>query len=69
MKNNETNPAGWILYDESCGFCRRVPFWERTLKKRGFAIAPLQAGRVKAKLQLGENDLLQDLRLLLADGE
>lgn len=70
MKHPKTNPAGWILYDDSCGICRRwVPFWERTLQKRGFAIAPLQADWVKEKLQLDENDLLQDLRLLLATGE
>ncbi len=33
-----------MLYDGSCGFCSRwVPLWERTLAKRGFLIAPLQA--------------------------
>jgi predicted DCC family thiol-disulfide oxidoreductase YuxK len=70
MKTHKPDPAGWILYDESCGFCRRwVPFWEETLRKRGFAIAPLQADWVRAKLQLSEDDLLQDLRLLLADGQ
>jgi predicted DCC family thiol-disulfide oxidoreductase YuxK len=70
MNQIKTNPAGWILYDDSCGVCRRwVPFWERTLQKRGFEIAPLQAEWVKEKLQLSEDDLLQDLRLLLANGE
>jgi len=61
-------PLGWILYDDSCGFCRRwVPFWENVLSRRGFTIAPLQANWVRAKLQLNEADLLRDLRLLLAD--
>jgi len=70
MNQGKPNPVGWILYDDSCGFCRRwVPFWESTLQKRGFAIAPLQADWVKAKLQLNEHELLQDLRLLLANGE
>ncbi len=70
MNETESNPAGWILYDDSCGFCRRwVPFWEKTLLKRGFEIAPLQTDWVRGKLQLSENDLLQDLRLLLASGE
>lgn len=60
---------GWILYDDSCGFCRRwIPFWESALQRRGFSIAPLQADWVRAELQLGESELLQDLRLLLADG-
>lgn len=61
---------GWILYDDQCGFCRRwIPFWEPTLAKRGIAIAPLQDDWVRAKLMLPESDLLQDLRLLLADGD
>lgn len=70
MKEAKANPTGWILYDDSCGFCRRwVPFWKNALRKRGFEIAPLQADWVKKKLQLSEGDLLQDLRLLLANGE
>jgi predicted DCC family thiol-disulfide oxidoreductase YuxK len=70
MNEAKTNSVGWILYDDSCGFCRRwVLFWAKTLQKRGFEIAPLQAGWVKEKLRLKENELLQDLRLLLANGE
>lgn len=63
-------PIGWILYDDSCGVCRRwVPFWEKTLQRRGFAIAPLQADWVRQKTGLNETGLMQDLRLLLASGE
>jgi predicted DCC family thiol-disulfide oxidoreductase YuxK len=70
MSESKTKPVGWILYDDSCGFCRRwVPFWENTLRRRGFEIAPLQADWVKQKLRLDENDLLHDLRLLLPDGK
>lgn len=62
-------PSGWILYDDSCGLCRRwVPFWEHALRRRGFAIAPLQAAWVQEKLGLDPACLLDDLRLLLADG-
>ena len=65
----QQQPLGWILYDDSCGFCRRwVPFWEGPLQRRGFAIASLQTDWVRAKLQLSESELLYDLRLLLADG-
>lgn len=61
---------GWVLYDGSCGFCSRwVPFWESTLNKRGFHIAPLQAGWVAEKLHLSDKELASDFRLLLADGE
>jgi predicted DCC family thiol-disulfide oxidoreductase YuxK len=66
---NHKAPAGWVLYDDSCGVCRRwVPFWEGALRRRGFNIAPLQADWARAKLQLSESELLHDLRLLLADG-
>jgi predicted DCC family thiol-disulfide oxidoreductase YuxK len=62
-------PRGWILYDDSCGFCRRwIPFWAPTLKRRGFETAPLQAQWVRERLQLAETELMSDLRLLLPDG-
>lgn len=60
---------GWVLYDDSCGFCRRwIPFWQSTLKKRGFLIAPLQSEWVEDKLGASREEVLEDLRLLLADG-
>jgi predicted DCC family thiol-disulfide oxidoreductase YuxK len=46
-----------------------VPFWESTLKKRGFLIAPLQAGWVAGKFALTEQELASDFRLLLANGD
>lgn len=62
-------PKGWILYDASCGFCRRwMPFWEPALRRRGFAIAALQEDWVLEKLDLPPQRLLDDLRLLLANG-
>jgi predicted DCC family thiol-disulfide oxidoreductase YuxK len=61
--------VGWILYDDSCGFCRRwIPLWLRSLRLRGFDIAPLQAAWVRERLGLTETELLQDIRLLLVDG-
>lgn len=74
MRSEETGPwrepdiKGWVLYDGGCGFCRRwVPFWEKTLRKRGFAIAPLQKEWVAEQLKLPREELLGDLRLLLRD--
>jgi predicted DCC family thiol-disulfide oxidoreductase YuxK len=59
-----------VLYDGSCGFCSRwVPFWEGTLRKRGFRIATLQSEWVKTKFNLSEAELTADFRLLLAGGE
>ena len=60
---------GWVLYDDSCGYCQRwIPFWESTLRRRGFAISALQAPWVSRTLRLGEDELVSDLRLVLADG-
>jgi predicted DCC family thiol-disulfide oxidoreductase YuxK len=58
-----------VLYDDACGICRRwVPFWERTLAKRGFSIASLQAAWVRERLGVDGAKLTRDLRLLLSDG-
>ena len=60
--------AGWILYDDSCGFCRQwVPYWKETLQRRGFEIAPLQAEWVATRLQLKASEVANDLRLLKPD--
>ena len=65
----KTTPNGWVLYDDSCGFCRRwVPFWAATLRRRGYEMAPLQAGWVREQVKLPPDKLLEDLRLLLNDG-
>ena len=62
-------PGGWILYDNSCGLCRRwVSVWEGTLRRRGFAIAPLQAEWVQERLGLDPEKSPDELRLLFADG-
>src|SRR3989442_12592856 len=67
--NGDMPPAGWVLYDDACGFCRRwVPYWAETLSKRGFSIAPLQSAWVQERLNAPADELLDDLRLLLPDG-
>jgi predicted DCC family thiol-disulfide oxidoreductase YuxK len=64
---------GWVLYDDSCGFCRRwVPFWASTLRARGYDIAALQTPWVRERLAfLGATDelLLEDILLLPVEGE
>ena len=61
---------GWILYDGSCGFCSKwVPFWSTTLARQGLGFAPLQADWVRDRINMSEEELLSDLRLLLDTGE
>ena len=64
-----TPPLGCVLYDGSCGVCRRlvVP-WTGTLRKHGFDVAPLQSEWVGTRLKLPKDELLSDVRLVLADG-
>jgi predicted DCC family thiol-disulfide oxidoreductase YuxK len=60
---------GWLFYDRDCGFCTRTARWlAPALTKRGIAIAPLQDSRVGALLGLSDEDLLVEMRVLLADG-
>lgn len=71
MARDTVAPAGWVLFDGSCGFCRTwVEYWSGTLRKRGFEIAPLQETWVRQRLASpNEEDLLRDLRVLLESGE
>jgi predicted DCC family thiol-disulfide oxidoreductase YuxK len=60
---------GWVLYDADCGFCSRwVPFWEKTLRRQGLGIAPLQADWLRVRLGVDRDRLLDDLRLIFEDG-
>ena len=61
--------TGWVLYDDSCGFCRHwMPFWAPVIRRRGYDIAPLQEAWVREKTGRSEAFLLEDLTLLLSDG-
>ena len=70
MEASAVSPRGWVLFDDSCGFCSSwVRYWARTLHIHGFEIAPLQEDWVRTRLgSPAEEDLLLDLRLLLDDG-
>jgi predicted DCC family thiol-disulfide oxidoreductase YuxK len=59
------SPSAWVLYDDSCGFCRRwVPFWKETLARRGIRIALLQSEWALERLGLSADEASQDLRLI-----
>jgi predicted DCC family thiol-disulfide oxidoreductase YuxK len=61
---------GWILYDGGCGFCFRwVHFWERTVEARGFALKDLQSAYEDGVLQISQETLLDDIRVLLRSGK
>ncbi|HUK31137.1 MAG TPA: DUF393 domain-containing protein [Candidatus Acidoferrum sp.] len=60
---------GWLFYDRDCRFCTRTAMWlAPALTRRGIAIAPLQDPRVGSLLGLSREDLLVEMRVLLADG-
>lgn len=66
---NDSQPTrGWVLYDDSCGFCRRwMRYWSVTLRRRGYNTVPLQSTWVRQRLRLSDEELVHDLRLLLLD--
>jgi predicted DCC family thiol-disulfide oxidoreductase YuxK len=61
---------GWILYDGGCGFCFRwVHLWKRVVEPRGFAIKDLQSASLHGSLQVPQQNLLDDIRVLTRSGE
>jgi predicted DCC family thiol-disulfide oxidoreductase YuxK len=60
---------GWLFFDAECGFCTRIAQWlTPLLRRRGLGVAPLQDARVGALLGMSRQELLRELRFLLADG-
>jgi len=56
---------GWILYDGGCGFCFRwVHFWKKVVEARGFAVKDLQSASAEGILQVPQEHLLDDIRVL-----
>lgn len=61
---------GWILYDGGCGFCYRwVHMWEKVVERRGFAVKDLQSAEAQGMLQIPQENLLDDIRVLTPDGK
>jgi len=60
---------GWLFFDAECGFCTRIARCVAPiLVRRGIGVAPLQDSRVAALLGLSREELMRELRVLLADG-
>jgi len=61
---------GWILYDGGCGFCYRwVHMWEKVVERRGFAVKDLQWAQAEGVLQVSQENLLDDVRVLTPAGK
>jgi predicted DCC family thiol-disulfide oxidoreductase YuxK len=61
---------GWLFFDSECAFCTRIARWVAPiLARRGIGVAPLQDPRVGALLGLSHEELLREMRVLLADGK
>ena len=72
--NHESEPSvpskGWILYDGGCGFCfRGVHYWEKVVAGRGFALKDLQSAYSDGSLQISQEGLLDDIRVLTRAGK
>ena len=61
---------GWVLYDAACPLCldlmARV---QNTLEADGFRIEPLQSDWVRERLNLPEDQLLAEMRVLTRKGK
>ena len=60
---------GWVLYDGDCRFCTAsVRRWGEALARRGFECVPLQAAWVRERLNLSEQELMLEMRVLEPSG-
>lgn len=60
---------GWVLYDASCPFCRDLlARAQNTLQAGGFRPEPLQSSWVRDHLNLPEDQLLAEMRVLTRKG-
>jgi predicted DCC family thiol-disulfide oxidoreductase YuxK len=60
---------GWVLYDASCSFCLDLLARTRsTLESGGFQPEPLQSPWVRERLDLPEDRLLEEMRVLTVEG-
>jgi len=61
--------SGWVLFDRECAMCVRMANRYRgALKKRGFGLAALQDPRAASLLRVPEEHLLDEMRVVTADG-
>ena len=62
--------AGWVLYDGECSFCDSwVHLWERVIRRRGFKLKDLQSALSDGTLNVSQENLLDDIRVLTPRGD
>ena len=62
--------VGWVLYDGGCGFCFRwVHLWEKVIKRRGFVLKDFKSAWADGSLQISQQQLLDDIRVLTRAGQ
>ena len=68
-ENNNAPHGGWVFYDGACGLCSSsAKGFEGMLKRRGFAVAPLQTPWVRARLGMREDEPLTEMKILTRSG-
>ena len=61
---------GWVLYDGACGICKGfVRSFGRALHRRGFDCVSLQTDWVRERLNLSEDELMLEMRVLEPSGK
>jgi predicted DCC family thiol-disulfide oxidoreductase YuxK len=62
--------VGWVLYDGECSFCESwVHLWAKVIGRRGFQLKELQSASADGTLNVPQENLLDDIRILTRGGE
>jgi predicted DCC family thiol-disulfide oxidoreductase YuxK len=63
-------PLGWILYDGDCPLCIHLAqHYGPALRRRHWELLPLQTPWVQERLGLSREALLNEMRVLMPDGQ
>lgn len=61
---------GWVLYDGNCHLCSNMAWrFKNALRLRHFELLPLQTPWVRQKLQMTNDEIRKEMRLLKSDGQ
>jgi alginate O-acetyltransferase complex protein AlgI len=61
--------SGWVLYDGACDICKGVVRrFGASLRRRGFECVPLQTPWVRERLNMAEDELMLEMRVMEPSG-